>query len=87
MADETLDPKDFLDPEDPLLEAAVDMAMAHHAGRLTPEAFEECRRMLTFLLATHPTASSLLRQAREHAGTSRGGLVEKARKKRGEGGG
>ena len=61
--DDGTDPGDFLDPRDPLIQSIVERAASRYEGRLTPEALDECRRLLSFLLATHPDASKLVRRA------------------------
>ncbi len=62
--DETDDPPDILDPEDPFLQSLVERSVERYKGVLTPEALAETKEMLTVFLATHPRATSLVRRAK-----------------------
>ena len=58
-------PADF-DP-DPVLEAAIDRAVAPYVHMLTPEGLAESRRMLAVVLTTHPDAAPRLERLRAAA--------------------
>ena len=55
------------DPEDALIEAQVERALAPYRSMVTPEALEAMREVLTDVLATHPVAVRLLARLRERA--------------------
>jgi hypothetical protein len=50
---------------DPIVETTIEDVLRPYVGRLTPEALEEARRSLSFVLHTHPHATRLLDQIRE----------------------
>lgn len=55
------------DPEDALIEAQVERALAPYRGMVAPEALAEMRDVLTDVLATHPVAVRLMARLRERA--------------------
>lgn len=75
MSDDASGARDAIDPDDPFLTDIVERAAARHAGRLSPEALDEHRQFLTFLLATHPAAKELVRRARAEAEQQGSGVV------------
>lgn len=50
--------------EDPILEAAVERALAPLLGRLSPELLDEFRKSLRLGLSTHPKAQDILHRLR-----------------------
>jgi hypothetical protein len=63
------------EPEDPILEARIDHAVAPYVGRLTPEAILEARRFLRVTLTTHPVLAPLMDQVRAEAASGASGVV------------
>jgi hypothetical protein len=52
------------DPEDPLLEAQIERAMAPYVGMVPPKALAEMREFVSDFLATHPVAVRLMARLR-----------------------
>lgn len=61
--------------EETLLEAAVQMALRRHAGRVPPEHLEAIRANLRLVLATHPDAQDILRRLRPRPAVQESGDV------------
>ncbi len=65
------------EPEDPALEARLQHALAPYAGRLTPKALAEARRLLTVTLTTHPVLAPLMDRVRDQGVPGASGVVAK----------
>lgn len=53
------------EPEDPVLEARVERALAPYKDVLTPEALAEARLLLSVTLTTHPDIAPLMDRLRQ----------------------
>jgi hypothetical protein len=61
--------------DDPIVDAAVERALAPLVGLLPPDVLEEKRRSLRLGLATHPRAQDILRRLRARPLVQRSGTV------------
>lgn len=64
------------DPEDPLLEAQIERAMAPYQRMLPPGALAEMRELVSDFLATHPAAVRLMARLRPPPTVDVSGPVE-----------
>lgn len=55
------------EPEDPVLEARIERALAPYKDVLTPEALAEARLLLSVTLTTHPDVAPLMERLRQGA--------------------
>ena len=75
-------PDDLVAPDDPILKALVDKALAPYVGRLAPDLLEDMRAQLVITMTTHPNCAPILQRAREEAGTDPSGTRTKRGKAR-----
>ncbi|XXT16366.1 hypothetical protein WME94_39655 [Sorangium sp. So ce429] len=65
--------EDDILPDDPIVLAHVERALAPYRGLLPPEAREACEEVLVMVLTTHPEVAPMVNRLRRAAAVQRSG--------------